>query len=235
MISIVSLLYDLDFRLNKLASHRHQSIPDEEKIISLNNAQISLIKKKYGLNNIYQSGFESNNKRKDELQGLIVSDKEIVLEKSGDSKFSASLTAVTDYFFYVKSWITANKNACTNHVIDVIRIPHPDVSQWLSNVHLCPSFEYQETFCTISADTIEVYTDGTFEPRSVFLSYLRYPEKVDIEGYIHFDGTPSTNHDCELPLFLKDELLDIAVLEIAMATENINAVELTNQRTTKNE
>jgi hypothetical protein len=54
----------------------------------------------------------------------------------------------------------------------------------------------------------------------VYIEYLRYPKPVDIEGYVHFDGTPSINQDCELEGYLEDEILDRACLELGIETDN---------------
>ena len=46
MISVDSLLYKIDQRLNKLSTNEHQQIQLEDKILALNEAQIKLIKQK---------------------------------------------------------------------------------------------------------------------------------------------------------------------------------------------
>ena len=46
MIPVDSLLYKIDQKLNKLSTNEHQQIPLEDKILSLNEAQIKLIKQK---------------------------------------------------------------------------------------------------------------------------------------------------------------------------------------------
>ena len=72
MISVLDLCLDIDLKLNKQASVEHQSIPNENKIVFLNQAQIKLIKKKVNTNNNYQLGFDAFLKRYEDLQGLVV-------------------------------------------------------------------------------------------------------------------------------------------------------------------
>ena len=50
-----------------------------------------------------------------------------------------------------------------------------------------------------------------------------------------FDGTPSTDQDCELEMYLEDELLDLTVQNLAMYTENNAAVESSVYRIKTNE
>lgn len=233
MIPVKDLIYDVEFKLNKVATNRNQSVPREDILIALNEAQIQLIKQKVNTNNIYKLGTDSFNKRYDDLRVLI----------PPDTKLSVSLVAVpnyifnitpTDYMFFVKCYILADKGECKNRRVDVNLIPHADVVEWLNNEHLKPSFLYQETIATLGSNGITIYTDD-FVPTSLSLTYIRYPKRIDIAGYEHFDGTDSVDSDCELPDYLKDELVDLAVQELAMSTENINAIETTDKRINNDE
>jgi hypothetical protein len=77
---------------------------------------------------------------------------------------------------------------------------------------------------------VSIYTDGTFTPDKIYISYIRYPQGIDYPGYIKLDGTSSIHSDCELPEYLEDELLNLTVQELAMDTENNPAVQYTQER-----
>jgi hypothetical protein len=64
---------------------------------------------------------------------------------------------------------------------------------------------------------------------------MRYPVYIDKVGYINFDGTASVNRNCELELYLEDELVDLTVQNLAMYTENQSAVENSIYRIKTNE
>jgi hypothetical protein len=49
------------------------------------------------------------------------------------------------------------------------------------------------------------------------------------------DGTNSYDEDCELELYLEDELLDLTVQNLAMYTENQSAVQSSMYRIQTNE
>jgi hypothetical protein len=49
------------------------------------------------------------------------------------------------------------------------------------------------------------------------------------------DGNPSINQNCELELYLEDELLDLTVQNLAMYTENQSAVQNATYRIQTNE
>ena len=243
MIPVDSLLYKIDQRLNKLSTNDHQQIQLEDKILALNEAQIKLIKQKVdGFSTVSGLGLDSFKKRYEDLQSLVVSYNNGVLPLTQAdpllNRWSANINALNPkYMFYVDSYVLADKGKCKDRQIWINRdlSKHGDTSILLNNVHYKPSFEYQETFNWISSDSISVFTDGTFTPSNIYISYMRYPVYIDKEGYIKFDGTPSTDVDCELETYLEDELLDLTVQNLAMYTENQMAVQSSQIRIQTNE
>ncbi len=214
MIAVDSLLYKIDQRLNKLSSFAHQSIELEDKLLALNEAQIKAIKQKVDPNNVYRIGLEGFKKRYQDLQFLVENPEDhplnLVLGDKYLNRWIVSLGPVRPQFmFYLDSYILADKEECKNRVVacnpDLVK--HADIQLLLKNTNFKPSFEYQETLVDISSDELHVYTDGTFTPNKLYLTYLRYPKQIDKEGYIHFDGSPSINQDCELEAYLENYLI----------------------------
>jgi len=230
MITVDTLIYEIDQRLNKLSSFDHQNIALEDKILALNDAQIRLIKKKIGQNNVYKIGLDGFKKRYQDLQFLIENPEDHKLSLTlGDPIMNKYIALVSDispkYMFYINSYLLANKGSCKNRVIfcnpDLVK--HADIPLLLNNTNFKPSFEYQETIMDISSDELHVYTDGTFTPTYLYLTYIRYPKEIDKVGYVHFDGTDSIDQNSEFEDYLKDELLDLAVENLAQYTENQSA------------
>lgn len=234
MIPVVELLYDIDLKLNKVATGKHQEIPLEDKIIALNDAQIQLIKQKISPNNVFRLGLDAFKKRYDDLENLVVPHVALVVTKdlvSKLDKYNSQLTSlVPEYMFYVDSYFLCDKGPCKDHIVTTQRIKHADIHVVLANANTRASFEYQEAPVTVSEHTLEFYTDGSFTPTMAYVSYLRYPQKVDFEGSIHFDGSASTTINSELNYYLKDELVDLAVQELALMTENQGAVQASQIR-----
>lgn len=243
MISVDSLLYKIDQRLNKLSTNEHQQIQLEDKILALNEAQIKLIKQKIdNISTVSQMGLDSFKKRYEDLQSLIIAynDGELPLTIKNEelNQWKANLhTLEPKYMFYIDSYVLADKGICKDRKIWINRdlAKHGDLQFILNNTHYKPSFEYQETFNFLSSDEISIFTDGTFTPKKICISYMRYPVYIDKEGYIKFDGTPSTDVDCELETYLEDELLDLTVQNLAMFTENQSAVQNAQYRIQTNE
>ena len=243
MIPVDSLLYKIDQRLNKLSTNEHQQIQLEDKILALNEAQIKLIKQKVdGISVVSGLGFDSFKKRYEDLQSLVMPYNTgmlpLTLKNSELNQWSANLHTITPkYMFYVDSYILADKGRCKNRQIWINRdlAKHGDLQFVLNNVHYKPSFEYQETFNFLSSDEISIFTDGTFTPKEVYISYMRYPVYIDKQGYVKFDGTNSIDQDCELETYLEDELLDLTVENLSMYTENLSAMTTAQYRIQTNE
>lgn len=243
MIPVDSLLYKIDQKLNKLSTNEHQQINLEDKILALNEAQIKLIKQKVdGQNTVSGLGLDAFKKRYEDLQSLVITYNHqpltLNLINADLNQWMTNIhQLVPKYMFYIDSYVLADKGVCTDRKIWINRdlAKHGDIQFILNNDHYKPSFEYQETFNFISSDEISVFTDGTFIPKQIYISYMRYPEYINKEGYIMLDGEPSFNQDCELELYLEDELLDLTVQNLAMYTENMSAVQTAQMRIQTNE
>jgi hypothetical protein len=242
MIPVDSLLYKIDQKLNKLSTNEHQQIQLEDKILALNEAQIKLIKQKVDGISVMSGGLDAFKKRYEDLQSLVMNYNhqplKLKLKNPEINQWSANVHDLSPkYMFYVDSYILASKGRCKDRKIWINRdlAKHGDLQFILNNDHYKPSFEYQETFNSLSSDEISIFTDGTFTPSTINIMYMRYPKYINKEGYIMFDGTPSYNQDCELEEYLEDELLDLTVQNLAMYTENVSAVQSAQFRIQTNE
>ena len=243
MIPVDSLLYKIDQKLNKLSTNIHQQINLEDKILALNEAQIKLIKQKVdGFSVISGMGLDAFKKRYEDLQSLVITYNhqplKLTLKNAELNQWFANIHLLDPkYMFYIDSYVLADKGVCKDRKIWINRdlAKHGDLQFILNNTHYKPSFEYQETFNFLSTDEISIFTDGTFTPKDIYMSYMRYPVYIDKTGYVRFDGTDSTDQDCELELYLEDELVDLTVQNLAMYTENQSAVQSAQFRIQTNE
>jgi hypothetical protein len=215
----------------------------EDKILALNEAQIKLIKQKVdGFSVVSGLGLDAFKKRYEDLQSLVVTYNNqpltLSIKNAELNQWFANIHLLTPkYMFYIDSYVLADKGRCKDRKIWINKdlAKHGDISLLLNNTHYKPSFEYQETFNFLSSDEISVFTDGTFTPTKIYISYMRYPVYIDKAGYVKFDGTPSVDQDCELETYLEDELLDLTVQNLAMYTENQSAVQNSAYRIQTNE
>ena len=240
MINTSELLYDIDLKLNKVATNSHQGIPLEDKLIALNDAQINLLKTKFSENNVFKLGLDAFQKRYNDLEVFVEKDKNLLFkeDKSPLKSFSADLGLLKpEYMLGVvgSEYILADKPPCLRHPVVVKEIQHGNIHRTLANTNTSPSFEYQEVPGVISNHTWQIFTDGTFTPTKFYLWYIRYPAKVDFPGYSHLDGSLSKLVNSELPYYLKEEVTDITVRSLSIMTENQFAFQGAQQKISTNE
>jgi len=231
MIPVQELLIGIDLKLNKLGVQQHQYIPTDEKILFLNEAQLRLVKSKVDSNNKFGTGLDGFKKRYEDIQTLI--NDYIPLPSTKAEKlypaYKASLPE--DHFLSLQHSGICSKGECKGRtVVSTRTVKHGDLPTIYKNSHWVPSFEYQETISQISKDELILYTDGTFSIEEIYISYVRYPLKIDVDGYEHLDGTDSINQDCELDYQLKDELLEFTILELGLDTENQTIIQTSELR-----
>jgi len=227
MIPITKLLYQIDLNLNKVASDQNQFIADEDKILALNRSQLKLIKSKIEGNKI-GLGFDAFRTRYEELQDLIVQYEEVSPTKTSEvlPSYQIDLNSLKNKYYQPVDIIAlADKGNCKNRQIFVTRIvKHSDLTTLMNNSNYNPNFIYQESLAVISSNKLIVYS-GDFTINKILLSYLRFPKEMDIEGYIHLDGTESTNQDCELTEELEDELLNLTIIELGFDISDNNTAQ----------
>lgn len=232
MIKTKELLYAIDMRLNKIASLKNQAIPVANKIIALNDSILKVLSSKVNINNVYKAGFQSFLSRFSELEVLTVKEEKVTPHMHKDVYTTYRVnTSELSYPIYFPLAIVgeAKRSGCENRIINSPRLnKHADMPLLMGDSNYCPSFRFQETLSTFQDGVIDMYTDdpeGSFEIDKMYISYLRYPKRVDIGGYKHFDGSLSTDVDCELPMSLKDDIVTIAVTELAYSTGNAEIIQ----------
>jgi hypothetical protein len=236
MIPVQELIYEFKLSLNKMDRQDNVQIPLEDILVFLNQAQLSWVKSKVGENNIFKDGYEGTRKRIDDLQVLKVDDASLPLLKTTDvlyKGYKADLKTIPNYMMYVMSHVGASKEDCkAGLTVDLIR--QNDLSTLYFDANFSPSFEWRSTFATIGQDNITVYTDDSFEIDNLYLTYLRYPQPIDSEGYIKIDGTDSVNKDCELPYYTKPDILNLASKFAAQSVDNQAQAVFAEDRSVKN-
>ena len=117
-----------------------------------------------------------------------------------------------DYFDLANLHVYAESGNCKKQRMTTFEAKIEDIEELLNDENNKPSFSFRETFFLTSNKNAIVYKDG-FSINKVLLSYYRYPKQVDISGYTHLDGTPSTDINPELDAKVIDRVL------LAMAKE----------------
>lgn len=236
MINVEDLVYEFKLIINKVNRQDNVDIPVEDIIIYLNRAQMSWIKSKINPNNVYKTGYESIRKRIDDLQVLKQTNVSLNPVKTNDLfhvGYACPLEDAANYMFYLSANCVGKKKKCSKNIsIDLVK--QGDLDTMYLDANFSPSFEWRSTLATIGDNKLFVYTADEFEVSKVFLTYLRYPKSIDIDGYSKLDGTDSTNQNCELPEYAKGDIVDLAVKFAAQSNDNQIQAAFAEDRIVKN-
>lgn len=236
MIPVEELIYEFKLTINKVNRQDNIDIPIEDIMVYLNKAQVSWVKTKLNPNNVYRVGYDSIRKRIDDLQILKQSNVLLKPIKTNDLfhlGFDCPLKDAVNYMFYISSYAIAKQNKCSVPLnIDLIR--HGELTTKYLDDNFTPSFEWRNTLATLGSDNLTVYTNGKFTVDQVYITYLRLPLNIDVQGYVKFDGSNSANQNCELPEYAKSDIVDLAVKFAAQSNDNQAQAVFAEDRLTKN-
>lgn len=233
MISSEELSKKIDQYLNKSGTNDSFKISLPDKVRMINSAQILLVKRKIGMNNIYKTGFEGFRKRYDDLDFLIKDNIAVEVEVSNNQQF-ADTSVLDDYMFYIKSYCSADRDRCKNRRIRNILVKRTDFENYIESDTHRPSFDWKEQLVTFGADKIEIHSDPTCTINKLYLDYIRQPREVNIRGYIK-NGIASQTVDSEFPSHMEDELLDIIIEQLAMTINDQAQIQYSQSRQQRNE
>lgn len=209
-LTIQEMVYQFKMESEKVDSQQSTKLEVPQIILVLNTAMITLVLEKY--DNPMKMGFETTQKRKKELQHLIVPDKTIKdpeqLQHKGLSFNISELDP--EVLFFTRVQFVGIKEGC-QAVLDGIDTQSDDLNLVNRSSNKKASFEWREVPFRLADNKIIAETDNTFKLTECLPEYIRYPKPMDMKGYKKFDGSESTDQDCELPGFLHSELITYAV------------------------
>ncbi len=207
-----TVVYKYKLESNKLDSQDFIDLPLPTILMIINKTILGYVDAIYGINNIFRQGVESFQRRIDDLQVLIVNDlPNITYIDEGDNIFTGTLP--DNYLHLLRSYSLATKDLCIDRALRNIQYSHDELNDILisKDPYRYPSFEWQELPINLAQNKIFAYTDSTFTPTELNIQYLKYPVQIDLAGYTHIDGTPSSNVDSELEDYLMEDVITLSV------------------------
>jgi len=167
-----------------------------------------------------------------EIQKLLVQNKQLTKVQTLDDRVVFKLP--DDYFELSSSYVKSSKGTCKDKKLFLWEIKDPNYNEVLSNSHLKPSFEYEEVPYIVSENNLVVFKDSTFDINNTFLSYYKYPTKIDIEGYIKTDNTVSSNINPELDERFINKVIAMTVEDLQRNTQDQLGFQLSKDRIVNN-
>jgi hypothetical protein len=219
-------------RLNKLDSQDYDNIQCWQIVEAFNKAQVEWIRRQLHGTNVFKEGDEASNRRKDDLQRLLVLEN-LTLGKR-DLYYEASLPG--NYLAWKRVDVYANKECCDKRKMVVYLAEEDDLSLLLRDKSKEPSFEWGETFATLMNNGVKIYTNDKFEIPNVSLTYYRQPIRVQFLNCSDpYTGVTSTADVlCEFKDDIVELMIDDAVAIIAGDIESTNQYSRNSQSSEKN-
>lgn len=248
---------DFKRKLNKIDSQKYRNLRPEEIDLYLNEGMHIFIKKRLGINNLYKKGFESTQKRVEDLRDIHIKSENDTAQPltptdlgDGIYRFDLSLlgsvNGLSKYMYKTRVRFTGSKGDCTDKSLKGIQAQTDDLNEIIKSEFYSPSFEWEEVPFVFSEDYIYAYSDGTFTITGLQLDYIKRPSKIanpnaikdnsgNIIGYNYPDGTAAVQTDCELQsMYASEEIVDEAV-RVAMIDLGDQRIQLENLKLNSNE
>nr|DAY19011.1 MAG TPA: hypothetical protein [Caudoviricetes sp.] len=159
------------------------------------------------------------------LQKLVVYSKDISKNRSIDNQISDLFSLPSDYFDFINVSGVFSRGECSASDFNLWEAKNENVNELLADEFNKPSYDYRDAFYTIGEEGVRVYK-GDFNVDKLFLSYYRYPNPVDISGYIKSDNSSSTDIDPELDDKLVDIILNMVEKQFALNESEYNRYQI---------
>jgi len=148
----------------------------------------------------------------------------------------------SDYFQWNRVSIYGKDDCCDDRKFVTYLAEKTNVDELLRDKNKKPSFEWGETFCTLSDNKIQIYTNGEFQVTRAVLSYYRFPVRIQINGctdpYLSLPNTTAplgglvvspADVECEFKDDLVELLIDETVKILAGDIESFNIMQVAQQ------
>lgn len=227
-----TLILKVKERLNKIDSNDFDNIENHYILEAFNKAQLEWVRKTLHGNNIYKEGDEQSKRRIEDLNVLL---KTVDYPFSKHDIYVESNILPTDYLYFKSCYINAKKDCCKKNMI-VYLAENENIGILLRDYNKKPSFEWGETFCTLLANRVRVYTNGEFDVSNLFITYYQKPVIVEKAGVFNVYSNAVSGVDVQ-PIFRDDVtevIIDVAVSILAGDIENIIQYQRANTSSEQN-
>lgn len=153
----------------------------------------------------------------------------VKLEKVGSKHTYDDFNLPEDFFDFASLHIHASNGSCKDIEVKAWEVKIEDVEEKYNDEFQKPNLSYRDTFFHTADNKVLVYKKD-FEIQEAFLSYYRYPVQVDIEGYIHIDGSSSQSIDPELDDKVVGRILVAMAKEFSAINDDAQGYQIDSNR-----
>lgn len=148
--------------------------------------------------------------------------RDVELESINSEEMYDTFAKPDDYFDIANVFITAKKGTCTASDFTLNEEKTENVHISLYDVNLKPSYKSRESFYHLSEDGVSIYHGGDFDIKGAKMTYYIQIPKIDIAGYIHPDGTQSTDINPQTEDRTTIKILQMMAVLFVTAEGNLN-------------
>ena len=191
---VYSIILD---KMNNLGSNFNQSISANKAMVALDQAQYFWYDERLKVQEITKTVQR-------ELQSFLVT-KEVI----GDVKKGYITIELPDNYYH-HSLVLLKPISCNNIFPSTLK-EQSNIGVLLQTDTTKPSLLWEQSFCTIAANKLDIYLD--FTPEWIKFSYYKKLTKPDLQtDYKHLDGNKTTNVDLEMENSSLFEIIEIPCL-----------------------
>lgn len=191
---VYSIILD---KMNNLGSNFNQSISANKAMVALDQAQYFWYDERLKVQEITKTVQR-------ELQSFLVTK-----EVSGDVKKGYITVELPDNYYH-HSLVLLKPISCNNIFPSTLK-EQSNIGVLLQTDTTKPSLLWEQSFCTIASNKLDIYLD--FTPEWIKFSYYKKLTKPDLQtDYKHLDGNKTTNVDLEMENSSLFEIIEIACL-----------------------
>jgi len=209
---------EFDIQYDSIASLGAPGLDEYEKSVFLTRAQLQIVKEVNGRYNKYKKGFEGNDKRRADLQELVV-DYSAKPEQANNGLVENSYTVKLPSKCFLVKYEAGKKYTNKEHIVKIIPMLYDEFHDSLRNPYRRVSKDKGYRLDKQSELGIKVVELVLYEPIDTYqIRYIKYPSPIiltDLGGVssetLSIDGIVSQT-ECELHEELHPEILDRAVL-----------------------
>ena len=173
-----AILIKVKQRLNKLASNDYDNIETWQIIEAFDKAQVDWCRSNLHGLNIVKEGDEQSTRRIDDLQVLLT---QVPVNMNNRQTYYESVNFPADYLQWKRVSAQATSDCCSDpQPLVIYPTEVANVDLLMRDPNKGPSFDWLETFSTLSNNSLKIYTNGLFTPVNVFMIYYRQPRKIQI-------------------------------------------------------
>lgn len=209
-------------RVNKLSSYDYDNLECWQIVEAFNKYQRDAIRRL-----VYKG--ETDKETLEDLQILL---KEHVIKGSNSKNYFESVTLPSDYVAYKRVDILAEKDSCLKDDFKTYLVENANISLYLSDALLKPSFEWRETLTTLQGNTLRIYTNDQFKIKKATFVYYREPQPITIAGCADISTSGVTtlkDTPCEFKDTFTEKLIDGAAAILAADIESWNQAQRNQQ------